>query len=289
MAWASGYSITQYDPSVGNISERAYIISLTGYSLESAFIRQVCRDAGALTLQYFGSIKDWTEKSGRGDIVTVADHEVEDLIVARLQRDLPGHNLLTEERGWVRNDSAKPTWVLDPVDGTRNFAMGIPLYAISLAMIVDGVPQLGVIYDPVHDELYFAARGEGAKMNETPINIGNLQDLVDAAISVSWSPKAEYQNDFIKTVDRVNTHTCYLRRIGSAALVMAYVACGRYDGYIQAGINPWDIAAGLLLVQEAGGVVTNFQGGPIDVFQPNIDLVAANPNVHQIIIQDIMC
>lgn len=255
---------------------------------EAEFIRRVAREAGAILQGRFGSIKTWKVKTSPGDIVTEADHAVEDLVLARLADEFPSHNLLTEERGWVRSDPEQPTWILDPLDGTRNFALRIPTFSVSIACVVDGAPVLGVVFDPVHDEMFHARRGRGAFVNETPLAVGQNTDLYDGLVSVSWSSHREDSAYFLQTISRVNEHTTWFRRIGSAALVMSYIASGRFDAYIQGGINAWDIAAGILLVEEAGGVVTSFSGGPIDLFSSDINLLAANPAIHELLVRDIM-
>lgn len=255
---------------------------------EAGFIRDIARDAGALLLSHYGTIKTWKVKTSPGDIVTAADHAVEQLVLNRLEAEFPDHNLLTEEMGWVRKDPERPTWVLDPLDGTRNFAIGVPTWSVSIACVLNGRPELGVVFDPVHDEMFRARRGAGAFVNERPLAVGAQPDLAEGLVSVSWSPHRTDKDYFMRIVSRVNEHTTWFRRIGSAAVVMAYTASGRFDAYIQGGINPWDIAAGTLLVEEAGGVVTNFSGGPVDLFSSDIDLLAANPFIHRQLVSEIM-
>ncbi len=257
-------------------------------SRESEFLRRVIVDAGRLALDHFGNIRSWTEKTGRGDIVTAADHAVEDLVAERIRKEMPGHNLLTEERGWVREDPRKPVWVLDPVDGTRNFALGVPVFCVSLACVVDGQIRLGAIYDPVHDGLYFAEAGGGAWLGDRPLRVSDTPDLEDSLISVSWPAFRDDVDLYVSIVERVARRTAYFRRIGSAAIIMAHVASGKCDGYIQASINPWDIAAGTLLIREAGGVVTDFHGEPFDILSPHIDLLAASPAVHTALIGEVL-
>lgn len=257
------------------------------YSNLSQFAREFSLEAGELLLSYYGKITSRTQKSGRGDFVTEADHAVEDFFREKLEKSFPSHNLLSEECGWVKNDPSAPTWVLDPVDGTRNFAQGIPTFAISLGCVLEDQPVLGAIYDPCHDQLYHAAKGQGAFLNDEPIGVSDTPDLIDALISVSWSPNRLDQDAFLRTMEKVNRYTTYYRRIGSAAIVLSYVACGKFDGYIQAGINPWDIAAGVVLVEEAGGKISDFQGNPINVLEKDINLLAANPSVHSLILKEV--
>lgn len=257
------------------------------YTDLSRFAREFSLDAGELLLSYYGKITSRTQKSGRGDFVTEADHAVENFFREKLERSFPTHNLLSEECGWVKNDPTAPTWVLDPVDGTRNFAQGIPTFAISLGCVIDSQPTLGVIYDPCHGHLYSAVRGHGAFLNDDPIQVSDTPDLIDALISVSWAPNRPDQDAFIRTMEKVNRFTTYYRRIGSAAMVLSYVACGKFDGYIQAGINPWDIAAGIVLVEEAGGVISDFGGNPVNTLQKDINLLAANPEVHALILKEV--
>jgi len=261
---------------------------VTDLSQEAKFIKDVCLDAGKIMMGFFRNITTWETKIGRGDIVTEADHAVEDMVLARLRETFPGHNLLTEERGWVRADESLPTWVLDPVDGTRNFAIGEPTFAISLAYLVDKQPLLGVVYAPYHKDLYFAQKDGGAWLNGNRLSVSAQPDLGDSIASVSWSPIRDDIGLFLRTMERMSEHTSYFRRIGSAAIVMAHIASGRWDAYIQGGIKPWDIAAGMLLVEEAGGVVSTFEGGKIDLFSEAFDLLAANPSIHRLLVDQIM-
>ncbi len=261
---------------------------MADYAAEKQFLLDVSRDAGSLLLSFFGHIKTWEVKTSRGDIVTEADRAAEDLVLKRLEAELPGHNLLSEERGWVRHDKDAPVWVLDPLDGTRNFALAIPTFAVSLACVVGGQPVLGAIYDPAHSDMYFAQAGEGAWLNGKRLAVSDQPDLSEAMVSVSWSPRRRDKHFYIRTVNRINEYTTWFRRIGSAAMVMAYVACGRWDAYVQGGINPWDIAAGMALITEAGGVVSDFQGRPIELLSTDINLLAANPSIHRQLVEEIM-
>lgn len=255
---------------------------------ENEFLHRVIREAGAVAMQHFGHVTRWDEKAGRGDIVTAADHAVEDLVLKRLQEEFPTHNLLTEERGWVRQDQSAPLWILDPVDGTRNFAMGIPMFCVSLGCMVDGDLLLGAVYDPVHDELFSAVSGQGAFLNGKPIHVSSAPDLEDALLYIGWTPKREDTGRFNSFMARASDYTSYFRRLGSAAIVMSYIAAGRLDGYIQAGISAWDCAAGVLLVQEAGGRITDFQGRKLDILAQNLEMVAANPTVHDLLLRDVL-
>ncbi|MCC6484993.1 MAG: inositol monophosphatase [Armatimonadetes bacterium] len=261
---------------------------MANFTAEKQFLLDVSREAGALLLSFFGHIKTWEIKSSRGDIVTEADRAAEDLVLTRLEAEFPGHNLLSEERGWVRHDEAAPIWVLDPLDGTRNFALGIPTFAVSLACLVNGRPVLGAIYDPVHDDMYLAQANCGAWLNENRLTVSDQPDLSEAMVSVSWSPRRKDKELYIRTVNRINAHTSWFRRIGSAAMVMAYLASGRWDAYVQGGINPWDIAAGVILITEAGGIVSDFQGEDVDILSDDINLLAANPAIHRQLVREIM-
>jgi len=261
---------------------------LPNLTKESDFIRRAAEAAGQILASRYGTITSWKEKSGRRDIVTAADLASEKLVCNMLDSEFPTHNMLTEEHGWVHRDPAQPTWVLDPLDGTLNFALGIPIFCVSLACLVDGKPALAAVYDPVHNQMYYAQRGEGAYLNGERIHVSDTPDLLDAIITVSWMPDRAGREQFVRIVERVNERTTYFRRIGSAATVLSYVAAGRCDGYIQAGINPWDVAAGVLLIQEAGGVVTDFHGQELDVLKPKIDMVAGTPGVHESLMTEVM-
>jgi myo-inositol-1(or 4)-monophosphatase len=251
------------------------------------FLTETARGAGEIIRSHFGKVKSRRSKGDRGDIVTEVDIESESYVLGRIRDAFPDHNIISEEAGSIDNKGSF-TWLVDPLDGTRNYSLGIPFFGVSLALIKDGVAQYGVIYDPTHDEMFFAARGHGATLNGVRMQVSGETDMDDAIISISWLRRMVDHSQFVGYVDKVSRQTSYLRRLGSAALVCAYVAAGRLDAYMQGSINAWDIAAGSLLVEEAGGTVTDFEGCPLDLSRPQTDILAASPALHKKLMEEII-
>lgn len=206
----------------------------------------------------------------RMDYASEVDEKAEAAIVKELKRAFPDHAILGEEGGMQkgRGDGGRFTFVIDPLDGTSNYLRGLPHYCVSIAMVENGEPLHGVIYDPLRNELFTASRGGGAQLNDHKIRVSERRDLSGAMLGTGFAPRERErlgaQLDCIRVLLRDAED---VRRAGSAALDLAYVACGRLDGYFEAGVKPWDIAAGVLLVREAGGRVCDFRGsstGPLD-------------------------
>jgi myo-inositol-1(or 4)-monophosphatase len=218
----------------------------------------VAREAGKLMRRRFEDKSSFKLTfKGHQDYLTEVDGEVESLVVLRLAALFPGDTFIGEEGG--REGSAS-VWVIDPIDGTANFARGIAHFCISLAYLKDGKPAIGVIYDPMRDELFCALRGAGATLNGVPIKISGLSDIRSATLEIGWNNRSGVPA-FIALVERMMGCGAGMIRTGSGALGMAYVAAGRIDGYLENHINAWDVLAGLGLVQEAGGYVSDFLAG----------------------------
>lgn len=220
------------------------------------------------------------ENKGQHDFVTNVDRAAESIIIDTIRKSYPNHSFLGEESGEQVGSDSDYQWVIDPIDGTSNFMRGIPHFSVSIALVVKGQVQQAVVYDPVRDELFTAGRGSGAQLNGYRIRVGSRKELDGAMLATGFPFKmkhilGEYQAVFNKYFEQVAD----MRRMGSAALDLAYVACGRYDGYFEAGLSQWDSMAGDLLVREAGGMVTDFGGGHNHLKSGNI--VAANPKVLQ--------
>ncbi|MEN6520660.1 MAG: inositol monophosphatase family protein [Armatimonadota bacterium] len=245
------------------------------------FITDTARGAGEIILSHYGQINTQRAKEGRGDIVTEVDIESESYILSRIKEYFPDHSIVSEEAGKAGTPETGYTWYIDPLDGTRNYALGIPFFCVSIALAKDGIAEYGVIFDPLHNELFYAAKGQGAMMNNRPVRVSGETDLEDSVISISWLRSRTAYSKFASYIERISSNTSYFRRLGSAALISAYVAAGRIDAYMQGAINPWDIAAGTLLVKEAGGIVTDFAGRPIDLRKSYIDILAATPIIHE--------
>jgi len=252
------------------------------------FIQDLARTAGHIQKKAFHHTYSWRSKTGKGDIVTEIDEACERLILDRITREFPNYPILSEESGAFGVEEDMPVWVIDPLDGTRNYKMGIPFFCTSIGLVRKGVPEIGAIYDPIHDEMFFAERGKGAFVNGERISIGCEDSLEDAIVSISWVKQKVNRHTFLNFIDELSHQTSYFRRFGSAALVTAYVACGRVDAYMQGGLNPWDMAAAVLLIEEAGGMITDFQGKPIDIRNKDIEVVTANPKLHSILLEKVI-
>lgn len=217
----------------------------------------IVREAGRLAAEFYHRRLELdVERKGTQDLVSEADRACEDMIVAGLGKLFPGDGFLGEERG-IRNAGAPATWIIDPIDGTANFLRGIPLWCVSLGLLSGGDFVIGVIYNPITEELYAARRGKGATLNGKPIQVSQTRLLEDARLGIGFSyrrPVAPHAEAIRKLLD---AH-CEYSRLGSGALGLAFTADGRLDGYFEAHINSWDVAAGLCIVKEAGGQANAF-------------------------------
>lgn len=248
---------------------------LLDFAVETALL------SGEVIKNKFGKIKTWRTKEGRGDIVTEVDIEAEAIVLKRLREAYPTHNIVTEESGRIAGTEGELTWYIDPLDGTGNYTRGIPFFCTTLA-VADGNRVLAAAtYDPTRGEMFKASLGHGTYLNDRQLRIESNGELEDVMISVSWSRRRIGSELFPSYIERLTPHTSYIRRLGSAALAIAYVAAGRLDAYIQGQINPWDIAAGVLMVQEAGGLATDFGGEVIDFGEKYSDVLAANMGLHE--------
>ena len=233
------------------------------------------RNAGSLLMQRHGAGKV-SEKGRRGDLVTDADRAAEAEILTRLRRSFPNAAVLAEEGG-ARAGTSGERWIVDPLDGTTNFAHGYPLYCVSIGYERDGELIAGVIYAPVLDECFTARKGDGARLNGGPIHVSEVDGLADAMVCTGFQP-SDYQRNgkwFAAMSDRAQA----VRRDGSAALDLAFVACGRFDGFWEFDLKPWDVAAGSLIVREAGGTVSQVDGAALAFEAPSI--LATNARIHQ--------
>ena len=219
---------------------------------------------------------------GRADIVTATDVEAQRLVERRLRRSFPGHGILAEE-GLDTTAGAEWRWIVDPLDGTKNFARGIPTFCVSIAAEYCGQVELGVVYDPLHEEMFTAVRGHGAWLNDQPIRVSRVTDLGLAFVATGCPHRVgRYVQSIALTFGRFAARSLGVRDRGAGALDLCYVACGRYDGYWEIDQSPWDIAAGGLIVEEAGGRMSDFRGGHFDIYAG--ETVASNGRVHDRII-----
>lgn len=223
------------------------------------------------------------EQKRPNDFVSEVDRAAENTIIDTLRSAYPDHAILAEESGASGMGQSDYEWIIDPLDGTTNYLHGYPYYCVSIALAVKGVLTLGVVYDPAHNDLFTAERGGGAFLNERRIRVGKRTQLTDCLVSTGHPHVNTDQLDTDMAMLKAMIQTTVgVRRQGSAALDLAYVACGRTDGYWEMNLNPWDIAAGALLVQEAGGIVTDLDGNEGWLDSGNV--VAANPKVmHQML------
>lgn len=229
------------------------------------FATRLARDAGALAHSAFG--RSSATFKGRHDIVTAMDAEVERFIRAAIAARYPDDAILGEEEGGAGGERV---WIIDPIDGTANYARGIPHYCVSIGYLEHGAPRIGVLYDPPHDALYAAAHGEGAWLNATRIEVSPCADIDAATVECGWSTRRSTA-DYVALIERVMRAGCAIRRAGSGALGLADVAAGRVEAYCELHINSWDCAAGIVLVREAGGRTNDFFAGD--------GLAAGNPIV----------
>jgi myo-inositol-1(or 4)-monophosphatase len=218
------------------------------------------------------------EYKGRNDLVSYVDKTSEKMLVEELQRILPGSGFITEEKTIDITDKAY-TWIIDPLDGTTNFAHGVPCFCVSIALAKDNQPILGVIYEMNHDECFYAWKGGGAYLNGKSIHVSTISEIKDS-LFVTGFAVSEYSH-LKATLDIFdycihNSHG--IRRLGSAAADLAYVACGRFEGFFEFGLSAWDVAAGILIVQEAGGRVSDFEGKGNTLFGKQI--LASNALIH---------
>jgi len=220
------------------------------------FSRRLARDAGRLAHSAFG--ESTTSMKGRHDVVTAMDREVERFIRKAIVDAYPNDTIVGEEEGG--GGGTERLWLIDPIDGTANYARGIPHYCVSIAYLERLAPTVGVIYDPSHDWLYSAARGGGATCNDAPLSVSPQADLGAATVECGWSTRRSTA-DYLALVARVMDAGCAMRRVGSGALGLADVAAGRSEAYCELHINAWDCAAGILLVREAGGHTNDFFDG----------------------------
>jgi myo-inositol-1(or 4)-monophosphatase len=237
---------------------------------------EIAREAGSLLLQHFRQPLEITYKR-RSDLVTEADRRSETLIVERLRSHFPDHAIVAEEGGGQKTGSDY-CWYVDPLDGTTNFAHGFPVFSVSLGLACRGEVVAGVVYDPTRDELFTAERGAGAFLNGRRLRVSHNEDLAECLVATGFPPFATNHDMNVEFYFRFTQLTHGIRRAGSAALDLCSVAAGRFDGFWELKLNPWDKAAGSLLVTEAGGRVTDVRGGNFNLLGD--DVLASNGLVH---------
>ncbi len=242
---------------------------------------KAARQAGRTLKRDFGEVEHLqVSLKGPGNFVTAADRKAEEILREELAKARPGYGFLGEEGGRTEGSDSTHLWIVDPLDGTTNFLHGIPQFAISIALEREGVIIAGLIYNPANDELFLAERGKGAFLNDTRLRVAGRRRLADSVITCGLPHIGRGDLELSRReLTAVQEHVAGLRRFGSAALDLAWVAAGRFDGYWEHNLSPWDMAAGILLVREAGGFVTDLDGS--DAMFAKGDIIAGNETIHR--------
>lgn len=242
---------------------------------------QAVRKAGRALIRDFGEVEQLQiSRKGPADFVSNADRKAEEILFAELSRARPTYGFLMEERGVVEGSDPDNLWVVDPLDGTTNFLHGIPMFAVSVALVRAGVPYAGAIYNPIADELFIAERGAGAFLNDRRLRVAARLKLADCVVCCGLPHMARGDHaEFNRELGVVQKQVAGLRRTGSAALDLAWVAAGRFDAFWERGLAQWDMAAGLVMVREAGGFASDMDGR--DKALEKGDVLAGNEHIHR--------
>ncbi len=245
------------------------------------FAIQTAREAGRLLAERFGRKIEISNKS-EIDLVTESDLASERLIIDRIKTYYPRHSILAEESGATEaRDDAQTDWrwIIDPLDGTTNYAHGYPCFCVSIGLAHQGRLELGVVYDPIRDEMFAAERGQGASLNGRRIRVSTTMNLSAGLLCTGFPYDVRQRNEFARHFANFIMTAQGVRRDGAAALDLAYVAAGRFDGFWEEGLKPWDVAAGALIVEEAGGQITHYDGTAFDIYTAPI--LASNGLIHE--------
>ncbi len=240
---------------------------------------RAARSAGQVIVKNFADpSKIETMQKAMNDFVTNVDREAENVIIQTIKKSYPDHSIVAEESGLTSGKDADYQWIIDPLDGTTNFVKGIPHFAVSIALRIKGRTEVGVVYDPIRDELFTASRGAGAQLNGHRIRCGNAKDLGGCVLATAFPHRHRHHyQSFLTMFNNIFQECADIRRAGTASLDLAYVAAGRMDGYWELGLKPWDLAAGELIAREAGAIVTDFAGG--HNYDNSGNIVCGNPRV----------
>lgn len=241
---------------------------------------------GAVLQKHWKNLSSIQEKGRSGDLVTEADRASEVEVLTIIKRHFPDHGILAEESGQGGQLDSPFLWAIDPLDGTTNYAHGYPLCAVSIGLLVDGVPMVGVVYNPILNDLYRGAKGLGATHNRQPMAVSATIALANSLLVTGFAyDRREILDNNYAEFCHFTHLTQGVRRGGSASVDLAHVACGCLDGYWERGLSPWDLAAGVVLVEEAGGTVSAYDGSPFDIHSGR--LVATNGALHQTIVHEL--
>jgi myo-inositol-1(or 4)-monophosphatase len=257
--------------------------TLVRHYVETA--ERTARKAGAFILRHLGSLSaEEISRKQAADFVTSVDKQSERLIIETIREAFPDHGILTEESGGI--EARETRWIVDPLDGTTNFIHSYPVFSVSLALEARGQLLLGTVFDPLRDELFTAVRGGGATLNGRPIKVSHPGSLGDCLITTGFPFRRKEMIDaYLDAFKGIFLKVSDLRRAGSAALDLSHLASGRCDGFFELGLSPWDVAAGAVLIEEAGGVVTDFSGGADFLRTGNV--VAGAPGVHGELLKEV--
>ena len=243
---------------------------------------EIAREAGILLIDFFER-RVKVEYKGDVDLVTEADRKSEELILHRIRARWPHHDITAEESG--RGDSGSEyRWYIDPLDGTTNFAHGYPVFCISMALEHRGTRVAAVVYDPTRDELFSAEKGGGAYLNESRVKVSTIDRLAESLVATGFPSYKRHKNPNIYFYHQITLRSHGVRRAGSAALDLCSVAAGRFDGFWEFNLNPWDTAGGVLILEEAGGRVTDFSGGPFQI--DSRQTLASNGRIHEELLRE---
>lgn len=241
------------------------------------FIIKLSKGAGDILRAGYGKEHHIVFK-GPVDLVTEIDRQAEDFIIHKIRKAFPDHSIIAEESGKLEGEIEK-RWFIDPLDGTSNYSRGLPLFAVSIAYAEKGEMRLACVYDPLRDECFYAEKGGGAWLNGKSIHVSTIEVLINAMLVTGFPYDIHKKNNNLDNFTNIIREVHTVRRLGSAALDLVYVAVGRLDAYWEIDIYPWDIAAGTLIIEEAGGLVTTIHGDPI-YMRPPYDIIASNGILH---------
>jgi len=259
-------------------------LSLTEFDNLTQIAIQAARQGGAILLDYAQKGFQIHKKEQAINLVTEADLRSEEAIIQTIRQAFPEHQILSEEQGLQKSPTHPIKWIVDPLDGTTNFAHGFPMYNVSIGVEYEGICILGVVYDPTRNELFLAQTGKGATLNGTPIHVSATPKLNEALLVTGFAYDVHTAKDNnLKEFCAFTLRARGMRRTGTAAIDLCYIASGRFDGFWELQLNPWDTAAGKVILEEAGGRVTNYAGEPYSIYGST--LIATNGIIHQEMIE----
>jgi len=250
-----------------------------------SYIEELARKSGEILHKGYDT-EHQVDYKGVIDLVTEVDRESEEYLLGEVRRDFPSHHIFSEESGVIEGNDDH-IWYIDPLDGTVNYAHHIPIFCVSVAYALNGILNLGAVYDPMRDEMFLAERGKGATLNGKSISVSSTTELQKSLLVTgfpydAWNTEQDNFNNFIK----LGKLSRGVRRLGSAALDLSYVAAGRFDGFWELALKPWDVAAGGLICEEAGAMVTNVKG-EADYISPPQSVIAATPGIYKQLLREL--